>query len=73
MPKTVVWTEEEAQMFCNLKKAGKCYHEIGEILYKCYGHSRSRDSLKHKWKRTNWVNLTKNRENNHKILTKLMP
>jgi len=69
--KTTNWTYSEFQMFLGLKKSGKTYKEIGEILYKTFGNIRSPDSLKHKLKRTNWTTLSNDRKKKDKLIENL--
>ena len=71
MPKIVPWTTDESNMFMNLKKAGKPYKEIGELLCSAYGVFRSEDSLKNKWRSTDWSNLAKVREKKKKLVADL--
>ncbi len=71
MIKTAVWSDDEAQMFHTLKNAGKQYKEIGETLYTAFGKFRSEDSLKNKWRSTNWSVLAKTREKKEKLITVL--
>jgi len=71
MHKTSVWTDDEAQMFRNLKTAGKPYREIGETLYAAFGIFRSEDSLKNKWRSTDWSALSKTREKKKKLVEDL--
>ncbi len=71
MPKIAIWTEDEAQMFLNLKNAGKSYKEIGETLFTAFDNFRSEDSLKNKWRSTDWSNLAKVREQKKKLVANL--
>ncbi len=55
------WTDAETQLLYNLKTAGKQYREIGDVLDRNFGHRNySPDSLRNRWKRTNWSEFKNN-------------
>jgi len=71
MSQTAIWTDDEAHMFLRLKNAGKQYKDIGETLYTAFGNSRSEDSLKNKWRNTDWSVFSKIRGKKEKLITDL--
>lgn len=70
----VIWTDDEAQMFYNLKNAGKQYAEICNILNSSYhggAKERTEDSLKNKWRNTNWTKLSQSKVQKEQLIKDL--
>lgn len=64
-----IWTDEETQLLYNLKKAGKKYNEIGEVLKNSIGLRRyTKNCLSNKWRGTDWKNFTHKKETTLKIV-----